>query len=182
MRKIYIYLMIILLLSGNIIYADTLVIETDNDSYTYPLSDINYLDFDNDFINVNLDEETMSYDLESLVSIGFAELTNIDDEEVIPVNDLLQNYPNPFQLSGSQRSPATTIRFSLKEDLQINLEIYNIRGQKVRTLYQGFAAKGINEIMWTGSDDFGRDVTSGIYFYKLSSPTHNQMKKMLLIK
>lgn len=166
---------IIFLVALNIMYAESLIIETESETHTYQLSEINYLDFEDNFINVNLDAETQSFDLNNLISLGFEELTSVEDDGIIAIDELYQNYPNPF-------NPSTTIRFNLKEDAQINLEIYNVKGQKVRSLYQGKATQGVNEIVWTGKDDFGRDATSGIYFFKLTSPSYNRMKKMILLK
>jgi hypothetical protein len=89
---------------------------------------------------------------------------------------LFQNYPNPF-------NPATLIQFNLERPERVNLEIFNILGQKVRTLLSGevFAA-GPYTFLWDGKDDRGSAVSSGLYVYRLKTPTYLQTKKMMLVK
>ena len=86
------------------------------------------------------------------------------------------NCPNPF-------NPETTIQFSTTEHTEnTELIIYNIKGQKVKTLYSGIAEEGKHTVTWNGKDEIGKDVTSGIYFYKLNSSGKTAVKKMLLLK
>lgn len=85
------------------------------------------------------------------------------------------NYPNPF-------NPTTSIAFNLAADSKINLAIYNIKGQKVKQLVNEELSAGQHSIEWNGKDSSNRKVSSGIYFYKLSSDFDTEMKKMLLLK
>jgi flagellar hook assembly protein FlgD len=64
----------------------------------------------------------------------------------------------------------------------VSLEIFNIKGQKVRTLVNSHQASGSYQAVWNGRDDAGRQAASGIYFYKLQTPGYTTMKKMLLLK
>lgn len=89
--------------------------------------------------------------------------------------DLHENYPNPF-------NPETTLRFSLPQPGSARLEIFNVKGQKVRTLLAGELAKGEHRVIWNGLDDSGRAAGSGVYLYRLSSAGHVQTRKMMLIK
>ncbi|MDZ7765432.1 MAG: FlgD immunoglobulin-like domain containing protein [Melioribacteraceae bacterium] len=73
--------------------------------------------------------------------------------------ELVQNYPNPFNNS-------TKIRIRSNEGGIGKLIIYNVLGQKVRELYSGLILKGITKLTWDGTDDFGRPVVSGPYFYQ----------------
>jgi TolA-binding protein len=73
---------------------------------------------------------------------------------------LSQNFPNPF-------NPQTEIRYQLPEASRITVKIYNFLGQEVRTLVDGQIAAGYHAVVWDGQDDFGRKVTSGVYFYRL---------------
>lgn len=100
-----------------------------------------------------------------------------NDDEVIPaaVTALLGNYPNPF-------NPETAISFSLKAEDRAVLEVYNMKGQKVRTLLDGNVKAGSHTVIWKGDDDNGKSVTSGVYFYKLSSGKYSSTKKMILLK
>ena len=89
---------------------------------------------------------------------------------------LHRNYPNPF-------NPETTIPFSIPEDGKVNLTIYNIKGQKVKTLANDQLKKGFHEIIWNSKDNNGKLVTSGIYFYKFNVNGKTKgIKKMILLK
>jgi hypothetical protein len=87
----------------------------------------------------------------------------------------LENYPNPF-------NPTTTIFYTQPQTGSVSLEIFNIKGQKVRTLVNSHQASGSYQAVWNGRDDGGRQAASGIYFYKLQTPGYTTMKKMLLLK
>jgi hypothetical protein len=89
---------------------------------------------------------------------------------------LAQNVPNPF-------NPATTIRYELEESGVVSLRVYNVAGQLVRTLVDGHRAAGqVYEAVWNGRNDAGQTVSSGVYFYKLSSEGFAKTKKMILLK
>ncbi|MEA2096795.1 MAG: T9SS type A sorting domain-containing protein [Candidatus Cloacimonadota bacterium] len=94
----------------------------------------------------------------------------------LPVTDYqLTNFPNPF-------NPETKIVFDLPESGQVKLEIYNIKGQKVKTLLDCYMSPGRSEMIWNGRDDNGKRVSSGVYFYRLQTPKKYITKKMLLLK
>jgi hypothetical protein len=95
----------------------------------------------------------------------------------IPVVEtkLTGNYPNPF-------NPTTQINFSLAEAGDVELSIYNVRGQKVRTLVKEELPAMDHSILWNGTDDNDQSVSSGVYFYKLKTGDYRSTKKMLLIK
>ncbi len=88
---------------------------------------------------------------------------------------LNQNYPNPF-------NPTTTITFDLPNDGNTNLTIYNMLGQKVKTLFSGNQLAGRYRMVWDASNEFGHHTSSGIYIYRLQSGQSVQTKKMILIK
>ena len=94
---------------------------------------------------------------------------------------LYQNYPNPFNPSGAGRSPTTTISFSLNTENTEDTEliIYNIKGKKIRQ-YSIFNNQ--SSIIWDGMDESGKQVTSGIYFYKLKTKDYESVKKMIMLK
>ena len=101
-----------------------------------------------------------------------------DDSQnvVIPITtSLMGNYPNPF-------NPSTTISFSLSKAEQIKLQVYNVKGQLVKTLIDGSKESGFHNVVWNGEDNNFSKVSSGIYFYKLETSTGNEIKKMLLMK
>ncbi|MCD6177625.1 MAG: T9SS type A sorting domain-containing protein [Candidatus Cloacimonetes bacterium] len=87
----------------------------------------------------------------------------------------MSNYPNPF-------NPSTTISFSILEESNVELSIYNIKGQKIKKLEIRNVKLGINEIVWDGKDDNSKPVTSGIYLYllKVEGKTIASRKCLLL--
>jgi hypothetical protein len=87
----------------------------------------------------------------------------------------LTNYPNPF-------NPETKIVFNLPESGRVKVEIYNIKGQKVKTLLDCYMSPGRSEMIWNGKDDNGKQVSSGVYFYQLVTEKKIITKKMILIK
>lgn len=98
---------------------------------------------------------------------GFAEL---------PIEyGLSQNYPNPF-------NPTTDINFALPENAHVTLEVFNVLGQKVRTLVNEDMNAGYQSVTWMGDDDQGKNVASGVYLYKLSAGNKTFSKKMLMLK
>jgi len=98
------------------------------------------------------------------------------DDPVLPALTLLKdNYPNPF-------NPVTKIDYLLSETGHVSLEIYNVKGQLVRTIISGTQEKGSYSESWDGSDDSNISVSSGIYFYKLNTGNYNKTKKMILMK
>jgi len=99
------------------------------------------------------------------------------NEEFITQNSelVICNYPNPF-------NPVTNIAFSTKEEGRVILDIYNLRGQKVRTLVNDIYEQGNHSIEWNGQDDNSTDVSSGVYFCKMTTDRYTSTKKMLLLK
>ena len=91
------------------------------------------------------------------------------------VFELHQNYPNPF-------NPTTTISFTLDEPAQTFVTIYNLLGQRVTTLIDVNLPAGEKAIVWNGTDENGREVSSGVYFYLIQSGKHTESKKMTLLR
>ncbi len=90
-------------------------------------------------------------------------------------NSNLSNYPDPF-------NPTTTIYFTTDCMGNTEIIIYNIKGQKVKTLINENLEAGIHQIVWNGKDDKNRDVPSGIYLYKLETDEYSEVKKAILLK
>jgi hypothetical protein len=119
---------------------------------------------------------TDQYSLIILTNPYYSSVREIDDGETRPSDFVLfQNYPNPF-------NPTTTVEFLLSRSGQVKIEIYNILGQKVRTLVDENLKAGHKAVDWDGSDDSGQEVASGIYFYRIETAEFSQSKKMLLLK
>jgi len=117
------------------------------------------------------DPNVASYDLNILGSA--IEVDAHDD--VVTATKLIGNYPNPF-------NPVTSIKFNLVQNENVSLEIYNVLGQKVKTLVNEKLSAGKHSIVWEGNDNNGNKVASGIYFYKLTGERYTSTKKMLLLK
>ena len=88
---------------------------------------------------------------------------------------LSQNYPNPF-------NPSTTIEFALPTAAQARIEIFNILGELVATPFDGTAEAGSNTVVWDGTNQSGRQVASGVYFYRFETEQYKQTHKMILMK
>ncbi|OQX84800.1 hypothetical protein B6D60_08745 [candidate division KSB1 bacterium 4484_87] len=88
---------------------------------------------------------------------------------------LFQNFPNPF-------NPTTEIRFELPQPENVTLSIFNASGQLVKVLQNGRVNAGSHVIEWDGTDQFGKKVVSGIYFYQLKTDNLQQVKRMILTK
>jgi len=104
-------------------------------------------------------------------------LTGIPDNELTASSKLnLHSYPNPF-------NPTTTIEFSINNDSNIELSIFNIKGQNIKTLANNEFAQGNHSVIWNGDDEFGKPVSSGLYYYTLNVNGKTEaVKKCLLLK
>ncbi|MGI6199116.1 MAG: FlgD immunoglobulin-like domain containing protein, partial [Candidatus Cloacimonadaceae bacterium] len=100
-----------------------------------------------------------------------------EDDPVLPVfNTALNgNYPNPF-------NPSTTISFSLENEAQVSLNIYNQRGQKVCELLNDKLPAGNHHLTWNGTDNNGNSVGSGVYYYRMQSGKYTSTRKMVMMK
>lgn len=86
-----------------------------------------------------------------------------------------QNYPNPF-------NPETRIGFSLKSGGHVELAVYNVLGESIRQLVFDYLSAGYKSVIWDGRDNSGRQVSSGVYLYKLTIGEFTETKKMMLVK
>lgn len=107
----------------------------------------------------------------------FPKSTAVEEEQAEKPRDfeLFQSYPNPF-------NNETVIKYSLSKPTQVSLLVFNILGQKVRTLVKDEKQNGAMTVSWNGKDDRGREVSSGIYFYRLKAGEFTQTKRMVLLK
>ena len=164
---------LILILSIKFIYS--LDYSIPPNTYSIQSGDIDN-DANNDIVVGHINPGTLSF----LINNGDG---NFLEEPVSSVNHQpplidyqLYNHPNPFNLS-------TTIRFALFIDSKIKLTIYNIKGQKVKTLIDQPMITGYYPTIWDGDDDFGKAVSDGIYFYSLSVNGKTEViKKCFMLK
>lgn len=132
-------------------------------------------------------DSTYSYYVTAVYSMGESIASNTvigepegpisnDPSEIIHREDYLYaNYPNPF-------NPSTKISWSLKEAKAVNISIYNIKGQRVKELVNTNYAKGVHSVIWDGTDDQQKSLSSGIYYIRINAGTYHQVRKCLMIK
>ena len=121
----------------------------------------------------------------SLLNAGFesdvqAELNRsvLSPKAVLPkAFALSQNYPNTF-------NPSTTIAYDIPEghDAHVRMNVYNMRGQLIRTLVDELKSEGSYQIQWDGTDNYGRRVSSGVFFYRIVAGEFSQTRKMVILK
>jgi len=104
---------------------------------------------------------------------------SVPDPENYPPNTFVlnQNFPNPF-------NPETTIRFFSPYQANVDLVIYDINGRTIRSFYVNSKNNGFNDVVWDGRNDYGKEVSSGIYFYKLvgNAKTLPNVRKLIKIE
>ncbi|MGB2804631.1 MAG: FlgD immunoglobulin-like domain containing protein [Candidatus Zixiibacteriota bacterium] len=100
---------------------------------------------------------------------------SVQNENLPKQFSLAQNCPNPF-------NPETEISYTLSEAAQVKVSVYNMLGQKVRTLVNEYQAAGHKTISWDGTDEHGNKAASGIYFYRVKAGEFEDTKKMILMK
>ena len=140
---------------------------------TYPYDMETFIDWDFG--------ETWGADIEFEINEGYPYLRGVgyvsaeETDIVHPEQFKIVNYPNPF-------NPETTIRFDLRVRGEVELVVFNIKGQRVKTLLKEEREIGEQRIVWDGRDDRGNRVPSGVYFYSLQMEKKSFLRKMLLIK
>jgi hypothetical protein len=114
--------------------------------------------------------------IDNLKIITGSATPNLDESMApLPFALLYPNYPNPFRTE-------TTLKYSLGTDSPVSLAIYNIRGQKIKTLHSGMVKRGTYTLQWDGKDDHNAPAASGIYFARLTGSGTSRSQKLLLLK
>ncbi len=116
-------------------------------------------------------EDDTSFHSETLMM----DITGAEDNSNALRTELLGNYPNPF-------NPTTTIAYSIAKQMHVAIDIYNIKGQLVKSLVNQIVQPGNHTIEWDGFNSKGKECASGLYFYKLKADSKTTIKKALLIK
>ena len=113
----------------------------------------------------------------ALLRSSLGSITGVEMEPIVlpKTYQLSQNYPNPF-------NPSTEIRFSLPEQANVNLTVYDLTGRLIATLVNTSMAPGTHRVTWNGVDDAGRQVSSGVYFYLMKAGPFMTARKMLLLR
>ena len=124
------------------------------------------------------DDGDMGYDHANWADpILYEKITSIEDKnDLLPTTtELFGNYPNPF-------NPSTTIAYQLHKPAKVKIDVFNVIGQKVKTLVDAPQKIGSYKVNWNSVNDAGSKVSSGIYFYRLKADDFTQVKKMILLR
>lgn len=108
-------------------------------------------------------------------TINSSSVQNADEINSEFATEVRQNYPNPF-------NPSTTIEYSIDANMHVSLTIYNIIGQRIRTLVDEHQTKNEYRVTWDGMDDKGARVQNGVYFCRLNAGTHQKTTKILVVR
>ncbi|MGB8656242.1 MAG: FlgD immunoglobulin-like domain containing protein [Candidatus Zixiibacteriota bacterium] len=149
-------------------------------SYYVEASDachLQFYDHKSTMLTANLVSVTRPYEYPG---IDFNLASAVEDQGditgTIPAGfELSQNHPNPF-------NPVTEIRYTLHRPAEVSVQLYNLLGQKIRTLVNERQMPGSHSVAWDGKNTEGKPVSSGIYFYKVEVNGVSQTKKMVLLK
>ncbi|MGC9362711.1 MAG: carboxypeptidase regulatory-like domain-containing protein, partial [Candidatus Syntrophosphaera sp.] len=146
--------------------AYTMQIETG--TYNVTASHPDYVPVTQDSVVVLTGQTTTVNFVLDAVGIG-------EDEVPSYATSLLGNHPNPF-------NPQTTIRFSLETQAQVDMRIYNLKGELIRSLLNEIRQSGYHSIIWDGTDDAGIPVSSGVYYLRMKAGDFTKTGKMILMK
>ena len=113
----------------------------------------------------------------SEVAIALYEIeeTGVDELPFAESTRLNPAYPNPF-------NPSVNISYNLANDGFVSIDIFNVRGKKIKTILSGHQPRGEHNIVWNGRDEYEREAAAGVYFYRLQTEHFAQTRKMILLK
>ncbi|MEA2097253.1 MAG: Ig-like domain-containing protein [Candidatus Cloacimonadota bacterium] len=151
--------------------------------YEWFVDDVLQTELSEEFIHIfevvgDIEIKSIASDEEySIETIWMVEVeAGSDAGDILPVTtDLSQNFPNPF-------NPVTTINYSLVNAGRVKIEIFNIKGAKIRTLVDEHKNVGFHNTVWDGKDNSGKLVASGMYFYSMNTEEYHRIRKMVLLK
>lgn len=127
--------------------------------------------------NLSYYERVAKLAIAACAEVGFTSTSSIDDnshDNRVEDYLLFQNYPNPF-------NSTTIIRYGLREDSDIKLQIYNVNGREVMSLVEGFRSAGLYTVRWNGMDNNNKRVSAGMYFAKMQSGENSSVVKMVFL-
>lgn len=153
-------------------------------SYQFDPADLIFDDFDilpENYEAVAIVQEWMSYKVLQSEKVEIGTVGNDSDTTIPSPIYLGQNYPNPVTFSGNRNSQ-TVIPFSLQNDSNVKIEIFNLKGQKLQTLKNEKFPEGKHTVKWNGKLKSGERIAAGIYFYRLTTDHSVSSKKMLILK
>jgi len=163
-------------------YLDSLAL-TENDTISFVMHDYNDSKSVKRFADYRVYDSVIDNYVRQIThkvedEIVFFDLTSKDDQQsnALPVTTEIRSiYPNPF-------NPETTIEFNLKENSQVNIRVYNLKGQLVKTIINSKLEAGNHKIVWNGTNSNEQRVASGLYFCKMETKDKSVTEKMILMK
>lgn len=147
------------------------------------IRDANNLNMRKAYYNYRLVESDKSFGMHNtkftidVLRQSYAILTGVEciDNNIPATYDISQNYPNPF-------NPSTEIKFAVPKTERVRIAIYNSIGKLVRVLVDDNFTPGYYKVTWNGEDNNGKKVSSGVYLYRMETPSFSETKKMVLLK
>lgn len=158
-------------------YMNTVFLKSVKSPETVVGENVSEWKYDNDVLRIDVHGQSCE------LKISFSTVsTNVSNsiDKIPSTFSLLQNYPNPFSLTGG--SQKTDIFFIMSQPEFVALSIFNDKGQLVKRLTSREFPAGQHKVQWDGRDEPGRKVVSGLYFYSLHSKSFNQSRKMILLR
>jgi hypothetical protein len=129
----------------------------------------------NIMVHLKSKESRVSFSSDAMLNENYQSLGSVEVAAIPTVYALDQNYPNPF-------NPSTTIRYQIPTDASVNLIIYNVQGQKIRTLVSKEQKAGYYNVVWDGRNEAGQTVSTGLYLYRVQAGSFVATQKMLMLK
>lgn len=141
---------------------------------------INYLNAQSVFLNIHLkDGSQLIFNINAINKIILDPITNIEDAKkinsILNTFKLNQNFPNPF-------NPNTSIQYEVPKAGKVELDIFNINGQLIKSIHKEHRQKGKFKIDWNGKNNQGSFVATGVYFYRAKFENTVISKRMFFIK
>ncbi len=131
------------------------------------------------YLNVRMKGGSVtSIRVQDILKLTFSGVTAVGDKRLAAVMKtftLLQNYPNPF-------NPSTKIQYDIPKSGNVEVRIFNVNGQLVRSLKGGVQSAGTHVVVWDGTNSSGQTASSGVYIYQIAFQNSVLAKKMLFLK
>jgi len=132
------------------------------------------------YMNINnKDGTTQKIPIDEIRKLTFTGVVGVEDSKLMTQTlksfTLLQNYPNPF-------NPSTSIEYQIPKPGKVKVTIYNITGEVVKTIQNGYQNNGNYKLTWNSTNDFGNKVASGIYLLQVNHNDKILTKKIMLLK
>ncbi|HTY36944.1 MAG TPA: putative Ig domain-containing protein, partial [Bacteroidota bacterium] len=126
-------------------------------------------------LKLSANADRVSFTGTGMVNETSQTLASLDVSEIPTAFALEQNYPNPF-------NPETTVRYKVAEKIGVQISLYNIQGQKIRTLVNAVPDPGVYRVVWDGRNESGEVVSSGLYICRMQAGAFVSTQKMILLR